>query len=61
TVLLASHELDRAAALATRTVTMAGGQVTHGTLPITAPGGAGAPPRRGAGDGAPAGKASIVA
>jgi heme ABC exporter ATP-binding subunit CcmA len=33
TVLLASHELDRAAALATRTVTMAGGQVTGGLLP----------------------------
>ncbi len=32
TVLLASHELDRAAALATRTVTMAGGQVTGGLL-----------------------------
>jgi heme ABC exporter ATP-binding subunit CcmA len=35
TVLLASHELERAAALATRTVTMAGGQVTGG-LPATA-------------------------
>ncbi len=33
TVLLASHELDRAAALATRTVVMAGGQVTGGLLP----------------------------
>jgi len=33
TVLLASHELDRAAALATRTVTMAGGQVVRGLLP----------------------------
>ncbi|MDP1806082.1 MAG: ATP-binding cassette domain-containing protein, partial [Acidimicrobiales bacterium] len=32
TVLLASHELDRAAAIATRTVTMAGGQVTDGVL-----------------------------
>jgi len=32
TVLLASHELDRAAALATRTVTMAGGTVTGGLL-----------------------------
>ena len=32
TVLLASHELDRAAALATRTVIMAGGQVTDGLL-----------------------------
>jgi len=67
TVLLASHELDRAAALATRTVVMAGGQVTGGLRadagePIrTAPGGAGAPPRRGAGAGAPAGKASNVA
>jgi ABC-type multidrug transport system ATPase subunit len=65
TVLLASHELDRAAALATRTVTMAGGQVTGGVLsarePVTAPDGAGAPSRRGAGVGAPAGKASIVA
>ena len=30
TVLLASHELDRAAAIATRTVTMAGGQVSNG-------------------------------
>ena len=30
TVLLASHELERAAALATRTVIMAGGQVTGG-------------------------------
>jgi len=37
TVLLASHELDRAAALATRTVTMAGGQVAGGVLPATAP------------------------
>jgi heme ABC exporter ATP-binding subunit CcmA len=65
TVLLASHELDRAAALATRTVTIAGGQITGGLLErepvLTAPGGAGAPPRRGAGDGAPAGKASNVA
>ena len=73
TVLLASHELDRAAALATRTVTMAGGQIVDGLLsqieapttepePVrTAPGGAGAPPRRGAGVGAPAGKASNVA
>jgi len=33
TVLLASHELDRAVALATRTVTMAGGQVLGGLLP----------------------------
>ncbi|HEX2047824.1 MAG TPA: heme ABC exporter ATP-binding protein CcmA [Acidimicrobiales bacterium] len=33
TVLLASHELERAAALATRTVTMAGGQLTNGLLP----------------------------
>ena len=32
TVLLASHELDRAAALATRTVVMAGGQVVDGLL-----------------------------
>jgi heme ABC exporter ATP-binding subunit CcmA len=32
TVLLASHEVDRAAAIATRTVTMAGGQVTGGLL-----------------------------
>jgi heme ABC exporter ATP-binding subunit CcmA len=32
TVLLASHELDRAAAIASRTVTMAGGQVTAGLL-----------------------------
>lgn len=32
TVLLASHELDRAAAIATRTVVMAGGQVTDGLL-----------------------------
>jgi len=32
TVLLASHELDRAAALATRTVVMAGGQVVGGLL-----------------------------
>ena len=65
TVMLASHELDRAAALATRTVTMAGGQVPDGVLaaprePATAPVGAGAPTRRGAGVGAPAGKASIV-
>ena len=67
TVLLASHELDRAAALATRTVVMAGGQVVGGLLSpaddpiLTAPGGEGPPPRRGAGDGAPAGKASNVA
>ena len=64
TVLLASHELDRAAALATRTVTMAGGQVTGGLIARDAdpaPGGAGAPPGEGAGAGAPAGKASIVA
>ena len=65
TVLLASHELDRAAALATRTVVMAGGQVIDGLLAgkasLTAPGGEGPPPRRGAGDGAPAGKASNVA
>ncbi len=33
TVLLASHELERAAALATRTVTMAGGHVIGGVLP----------------------------
>jgi ABC-type uncharacterized transport system ATPase subunit len=32
TVLLASHELDRAAAIATRTVVMAGGVVTGGLL-----------------------------
>ncbi len=32
TVLLASHELDRAAALASRTVTMAGGQIVNGLL-----------------------------
>jgi heme ABC exporter ATP-binding subunit CcmA len=32
TVVLASHELDRAAAIATRTVTMAGGQVAGGVL-----------------------------
>lgn len=32
TVLLASHELDRAGAIATRTVTMAGGQVTGGLI-----------------------------
>jgi heme ABC exporter ATP-binding subunit CcmA len=32
TIVLASHELDRAAALATRTVTMAGGQVHGGIL-----------------------------
>jgi heme ABC exporter ATP-binding subunit CcmA len=55
TVLVASHELDRAAALATRTVTMAGGQVTGGLLgapreSIKAPVGAGAA----------AGKARIV-
>jgi ABC-type uncharacterized transport system ATPase subunit len=37
-VLLASHELDRAAALATRTVVMAGGQVIGGVLgPPVAP------------------------
>jgi heme ABC exporter ATP-binding subunit CcmA len=36
TVLLASHELDRAAALATRTVVMAGGQVVDGLLPAAA-------------------------
>ena len=49
TVLLASHELDRAAALATRTVIMAGGQILGGLLEpaeeasAPAPGGAGAP------------------
>ena len=32
TVLVASHELDRAGAIATRTVTMAGGQVAGGLL-----------------------------
>ncbi|MGH9265176.1 MAG: heme ABC exporter ATP-binding protein CcmA [Acidimicrobiales bacterium] len=37
TVLLASHELDRAASLATRTVVMAGGQVTGGLLPVKEP------------------------
>ena len=37
TVLLASHELDRAAAIATRTVVMAGGQVTGGLLPEVSP------------------------
>ena len=37
TVLLASHELDRAAALATRTVTMAGGQLTGGLLETKEP------------------------
>jgi heme ABC exporter ATP-binding subunit CcmA len=49
TVVLASHELDRAAALATRTVTMAGGQLSGGVLApaarkpiLTAPGGVGA-------------------
>jgi heme ABC exporter ATP-binding subunit CcmA len=36
TVLLASHELDRAAAIATRTVTMAGGQVAGGLIAPTA-------------------------
>jgi heme ABC exporter ATP-binding subunit CcmA len=48
TVLLASHELDRAAAIATRTVVMAGGQVTGGLLPeaepVPAPAPAVAPP-----------------
>ena len=33
TVVLASHELDRAAALATRTLTVAGGRVVDGLLP----------------------------
>jgi len=61
TVLLASHEPDRAAALASRTVTMAGGQVAGGLLPEALAGLTEAPPRRGAGAGAPAGKASIVA
>ena len=37
TVLLASHELERAQALATRTVTMAGGQVTGGLLETREP------------------------
>lgn len=41
TVLLASHELDRAAAVASRTVVMAGGQATDGLLPAPA----GAPAR----------------
>jgi heme ABC exporter ATP-binding subunit CcmA len=36
TVVLASHELDRASAIATRTVVMAGGQVTGGLLPAVA-------------------------
>jgi energy-coupling factor transporter ATP-binding protein EcfA2 len=45
TVLLASHELDRAAAIATRTVVMAGGQVTGGLLEaVTAPPAATPPP-----------------
>ncbi len=43
TVVLASHEVDRAGALATRTVTLAGGQI----LQPDAVDGAGAPPRRG--------------
>jgi hypothetical protein len=34
---LASHELDRAAALATRTVTMAGGQVHGGVTVVPEP------------------------
>ena len=46
TVLLASHELDRAEAIATRTVTMAGGQVTGGLLAASAA----APPASGAVD-----------
>ncbi|MDQ3897156.1 MAG: hypothetical protein M3326_07915, partial [Actinomycetota bacterium] len=37
TVLLASHELERAASLATRAVTMAGGQVVGGVLPVKEP------------------------
>ena len=65
TVLLASHELDRATALATRTVTMAGGHLSGGLVSATdrdtAPDGAGAPTRRGAAVGAPAGKAHSVA
>jgi len=39
TVLLASHELERAAALATRSVVMAGGQVRDGLLDAPAPSG----------------------
>jgi len=61
TVLLASHELERAGALATRVVTLAGGQVRAEAVNHTAPGGAGAPPRRGDGDGAPSGKVNNVA
>jgi len=61
TVLLASHEIERARILATRTVILAGGQVRQEEPSLTAPGGVGAPPRRGDGDGAPSGKASIVA
>ncbi|HEX3621455.1 MAG TPA: heme ABC exporter ATP-binding protein CcmA [Acidimicrobiales bacterium] len=46
TVLLASHELDRASAIATRTVVMAGGQVTGGALSPPADPAVGQPERR---------------
>jgi heme ABC exporter ATP-binding subunit CcmA len=39
TVLLASHELERADALATRTVVIAGGQIRDGLLPAEPPSG----------------------
>jgi heme ABC exporter ATP-binding subunit CcmA len=45
TVLLASHELDRAAALATRTVAMAGGYITGG-VPAPPPAAAAQPARK---------------
>ena len=47
TVVLASHELDRASALATRSVTLAGGRIAPVTEPGTA---AGPPPARPPGD-----------
>ena len=45
TVMMASHELDRAAALASRQVLMAGGRITGGVLDGAGPGQTGAPPR----------------
>jgi heme ABC exporter ATP-binding subunit CcmA len=65
TVVLVSHELDRAAALANRQVAIAGGRIEGGTLDAAPPASAGHTPGRpaGAGAGAPPQKkrADVVA
>ena len=65
TVVLVSHELDRAAALADRQVAIAGGRIEGGTLDAAPPASAGHKPGRpaGAGAGAPPQKkrADVVA